>query len=288
MKKKNKKPDEGPSAERWMLSYADFMTLLMIFFVVMYAMSQVDQTKYNKLSQSLSIAMGGGKTIIGADNTSSVKDSVKTVDKPTESDQSEEQVKMEANKLKQLKKQVDSYLAANGLSQSVSSQIDERGLVVSLSNTLFFDTGKAEIKPEIQNTLMGIGKMINQMGNSIRVEGHTDNVPISNNEYASNWQLSCARAANVTQFLQNKVGIKPEKLTSVGYGEYRSVTDNSTDANRAKNRRVDIIIESNKFNSIERGNSTSSSTNSSQGTSQITTTDQQKVNQSQQIGRAHV
>ncbi|WP_406543326.1 flagellar motor protein MotB [Clostridium ljungdahlii] len=129
---------------------------------------------------------------------------------------------------------------------------------------------------------MGIGKMINQMGNSIRVEGHTDNVPISNNEYASNWQLSCARAANVTQFLQNKVGIKPEKLTSVGYGEYRSVTDNSTDANRAKNRRVDIIIESNKFNSIERGNSTSSSTNSSQGTSQITTTDQQKVNQSQQ------
>ncbi len=285
MKKKNKKPDQGPSAERWMLSYADFMTLLMIFFVVMYAMSQVDQTKYNMLSRSLSIAMGGGKTIVGAENTSSVKDSVKTVDKATESDESEEQIKMETNKLKQLKKQVDSYLTANGLSQNVSSQIDERGLVVSLNNTLFFDTGKAEIKPEIQSTLIGIGKMIKQMGNSIRIEGHTDNVPISDSTYASNWQLSCARAANVTQFLQDKVGIKPEKLTSVGYGEYRSVTDNSTDANKAKNRRVDIIIESSKFNNIEHGNSNStsgSSTSSSTNGSQITTTDQQKVNQSQQ------
>lgn len=277
MKKKNKKPEKGPSADRWMLSYADFMTLLMIFFVVMYAMSQVDQTKYKQLSRSLSIAMGGGKTIIGADNTSSVKDSVKTVDKPNESDESQEQVKMEANKLKQLKKQVDSYLAANGLSQSVSSQIDERGLVVSLNNTLFFDTGKAEIKTEIQNTLVGIGKMVKQMGNSVRVEGHTDNVPISNSEYASNWQLSCARAANVTQFLRDKVGIDPKKLTAVGYGEYRPVNDNSTETNRAKNRKVDIIIESNKFNNIEHGNSTSNSQ-----TSQVQTSDQQKVNQSDQ------
>lgn len=276
MKKKNKKPDEGPSAERWMLSYADFMTLLMIFFVVMYAMSQVDQTKYNQLSQSLSIAMGGGKTVIGADNTSSVKDNVKEIQDIQQQNQSQGEAKVEANNLKQLKKQVDQYLNKNGLSNGVSTKVDERGLVVSINNTLFFDTGKAEIKPDIQTKLIGIGKIVNQLGNSIRVEGHTDNVPISNSSYQSNWQLSTIRASNVTQFLQDKVGVNPEKLTSVGYGQYRPVDDNSTEANRAKNRRVDIIIESSKFNEIEHGSSNSSNTSQNQ----TQTLDQQKVQQS--------
>ncbi|MBP2032293.1 chemotaxis protein MotB [Clostridium algifaecis] len=276
MKKKNKKPDEGPSAERWMLSYADFMTLLMIFFVVMYAMSQVDQTKYNQLSQSLSIAMGGGKTVIGADNTSSVKDNVKEIQDIQQQNQSQGEAKVEANNLKQLKKQVDQYLNKNGLSNGVSTKVDERGLVVSINNTLFFDTGKAEIKPDIQTKLIGIGKIVNQLGNSIRVEGHTDNVPISNSSYQSNWQLSTIRASNVTQFLQDKVGVNPEKLTSVGYGQYRPVADNSTEANRAKNRRVDIIIESSKFNEIEHGSSNSSNTSQNQ----TQTLDQQKVQQS--------
>lgn len=276
MRRKNKKPDSGPSAERWMLSYADFMTLLMIFFVVMYAMSQVDQTKFNEVSQSLNIAMGGGKTLIGADNTSSVKDNVKKLEETQKQDQSEGQAKIESQNLQQLKQQVDEYLKQNGLSDSVSTKVDTRGLIVSINNTLFFDTGKAEIKPDIQTKLIGIGKIVNQLGNSIRVEGHTDNVPISNSSYQSNWQLSTIRASNVTQFLQDKVGVNPEKLTSVGYGQYRSVTDNSTEANKAKNRRVDIIIESSKFNNIEHGGDSNTSQN------QAGTVDQQKVQQSTQ------
>lgn len=241
---KRKKPEKKADGLRWMLTYSDLITLLMIFFIVMYSMSQVDQNKYKQISESLSIAMGGGKSIIGSDSTSSVKDNVKEIDTANTS-------VSEEKKLEQLKKEVDKYLEKNGLSNSVSTQVDERGLIVSINDTLFFDTGKAEIKPQIQAKLIGIGKIVNKLGNSIRIEGHTDNVPISNSQYSSNWQLSCIRAANVTQFLQSKVGISPSKLSAVGYGEYKPVIDNSTEAGRAKNRRVDIIIVNSKFDQIE-------------------------------------
>lgn len=259
--KKNKKQEEGPNSERWMLSYADFMTLLMIFFVVMYAMGQVDQSKYKELAMSLNIAMGGGKTIIGSDNTPSVKDTVKQVQDtdPSQDDQSETQIKLENKKLEELKKEVDSYLAASGLSQSASTQIDERGLVVSLNNSLFFDTGKADIRPQFQQQLIDLGKILNQLGNYIRIEGHTDNVPISNSQYSSNWELSCDRASNVTEFFIKNSGVQPERLSAIGYGEYRPVGDNSVEEGRAKNRRVDIVILNSKFNAVEQNSNNSSS-----------------------------
>ena len=137
------------------------------------------------------------------------------------------------------------------MKDSVNTQIDERGLVVSLNDTLFFDSGRAEIKPESQKKIIEIGKILNQLGNYMRVEGHTDNVPISNGEFSSNWKLSCARAANVTEFFISNCGIQPQKLSAVGYGEYRPIADNSTEEGRAKNRRVDIIIVNSKFNKIE-------------------------------------
>ncbi|WP_147566772.1 OmpA/MotB family protein [Clostridium tyrobutyricum] len=256
---KKRKKGKEPDGMRWMLTYSDLITLLMIFFIVMYSMSQVDQNKYKQLSQSLKVAMGGGKTIIGTENAPSVKDNVNQIDIP-ERDDGQTTSQTEQQKFQNLKKEVDQYLSKNGMSKSVSTSVDQRGLVVSINDTLFFDTGKADIKPNIKNKLIGIGKIVNQLGSAIRIEGHTDNVPISNGIYKSNWQLSSVRAANVTQFLQDKVGISPEKLTSVGYGQYRAITDNSTDVNKAKNRRVDIIIENSKFNDID-SNTTNSQNN---------------------------
>lgn len=241
---KKKKHEGHLNHERWLLSYADFITLLMILFVVMFAMSNIDKTKFKQLSQSMSVAMGGGKTIIAVDDAVPI-----TADKkPVETDlmPKDEQAKME-----ELKRQVDKYLEKNGMKGDVNTQIDERGLVVSLNDTLFFDTGRAEIKIESQKKLIEIGKILNQLNNYMRVEGHTDNVPISNYQFSSNWQLSCARAANVTELLIGNAGITPQKLSAVGYGEYRPIADNSTEVGRAKNRRVNIIIVSSKFDKIE-------------------------------------
>lgn len=241
---KKKKPEGHMNHERWLLSYSDFMTLLMILFVVMFAMSSVDQTKYKQLTESMRVAMGGGKTIIGNESAVSIKDKSSQVN-------TEIKAEDEESKLEQLKSQVDKYLEQNGMKGSVSTQIDERGLVVSINDTLFFDSGRAEMKTEPQKKLIEIGKMVNQLDNYIRVEGHTDNVPISNGQFSSNWQLSSARAANVTEFLIASCGIQPQKLSAVGYGEYRPILDNSTEEGRAKNRRVDIIIVNSKFNKIE-------------------------------------
>lgn len=241
---KKKKPEGHMNHERWLLSYSDFMTLLMILFVVLFAMSSVDQTKYKQLSESMKIAMGGGKSIVANQDAVSITENSKPLN-------TEIQPENEQSKLEKLQSQVDKYLEQNGMKGSVSTQIDERGLVVSINDTLFFDSGRAEIKTEPQKKLIEIGKIVNQLDNYIRVEGHTDNVPISNGQFSSNWQLSSARAANVTQFLITNSGIQPQKLSAVGYGEYRPILDNSTEEGRAKNRRVDIIIVNSKFNKIE-------------------------------------
>lgn len=241
---KKRKHEEHPNHERWLLSYSDFMTLLMILFVVLFAMSNVDKAKFKQLSDSLRVSMGGGKSIVAKEDGVPITDDTK----PIENDLTE---KAEQAKMEDLKRQVDKYLEKNGMKADVSTQVDERGLVVSLNDTLFFDTGRAEVKLESQKKLIEIAKILNQLNNYMRVEGHTDNVPIRNDQFSSNWQLSCARASNVTELLINSANIPPQKLSAVGYGEYRPIADNSTEDGKAKNRRVNIIIVSSKFDKIE-------------------------------------
>lgn len=243
---KKKKHEEHPNHERWLLSYSDFMTLLMILFVVMFAMSNIDKTKFKQLSQSMSVSMGGGKSIVAKEDAVPITQETK----PVQTDLTE---KDEQAKLEDLKKQVDKYLESNGMKSNVTTQIDERGLVVSLNDTLFFDSGRAEIKPDSQKKLIEIGRIMNQLNNYMRIEGHTDNVPIRSEQFSSNWQLSCIRAANVTELLISNCNIPPQKLYPAGYGEYRPVADNGTEEGKARNRRVDIIIINSKFNKMENG-----------------------------------
>lgn len=241
---KKKKQEGHGNSERWLLSYSDFMTLLMILFVVLYAMSNVDKAKFSQLAQSMNMAMGGGKSIIGNDSAISITEQSSPID-------AELQAKKEEAKMEDLKAKVDKYLEQNGMKSSATTQIDERGLVVSLTDTMFFDTGKAEVKPEAQTKLIDLGKILNGLNNYMRIEGHTDNQPIHTAEFSSNWQLSAVRAANVSELLTEKSGVPGAKLQSVGYGEYRPILDNSTEEGRARNRRVDIIIVNSKFNKME-------------------------------------
>jgi len=248
MKKHEEKEGNG---ERWLLTYSDLITLLMIFFVVMYASSTADTTKYKQLSRSLNAAFvsgGGGKSLIGDSSAISIADpSVKVIDTSTE-----DNAKAEENKMETIKKSVDKYLEQNGLSSSVSTKIDERGLEVSLNSTLLFDVGKADVKGESIQKLISIGKILNKVNNYVRIEGHTDSTPISNYEFSSNWQLSAIRATNVTELLISEAGINPQKISSVAYGEHRPVASNATAAGKARNRTVDIIILSSQFSKGEK------------------------------------
>jgi len=260
-----RREEKEPNGERWLLTYSDLITLLMIFFVVMYASSNADTTKYKQLSKSLNAAFegGSGNSIIGdgsgvsvLDSSGTTPDKLTVVENTTIENESAAKTAaatkaLEENKMGAIKENVDKYLRNNGLSASVSTKIDERGLAVSLNSTLLFDIGKANLKEASIKKLSSIGKMLNSVNNYIRIEGHTDSTPISNNEFSSNWQLSAIRATNVTELLITQSGINPKRISSVAYGENRPIATNNTPAGKAKNRTVDIIILSSQFSKTE-------------------------------------
>ena len=230
-------PEKPENHERWLLSYADFITLLMIFFIILYSMSAVDSKKYAQLAGSLNVSLNGGEGVL---NQSIVMENVKSND-----------ILEEKRKLEAVKKKIEEYLKANNLDKAVKLDLEERGLVISLKDTVLFDTGRAEILPDSMLKLIEIGNTLTSIDNYIRIEGHTDNIPINTRIYKSNWDLSVLRATNVVHLLINSSHIHPQRLSAIGYGEFRPLSDNSTPEGRSSNRRVDIVIIKNKYNETE-------------------------------------
>ena len=227
--------------ERWLLTYADLMNLLLILFIILYSMSQVNTEKFQQLSQSLSSAFGNGErpsVVQGGSSGNSLIDFPATMPSPVIPSKIEDQ-QMEA-----LGKEINGLVESEGLKGNVSVTMQERGIVVTINEKILFKSGSAIIEPKDQDTVVKIGKdILCKIPNKhIRVEGHTDNIPMKSAIYASNWELSAARAINVLKILVDKGGINPKMIRPVPNGEYSPLVPNTTDANRAKNRRVDIVI----------------------------------------------
>lgn len=240
-----KKRVEKENSERWLLTYSDLITLLMVFFVVLYSASNVNQKKYEKLANSMSSAFTGGSGIFEGGHD---------VDENNSNSEITPLVQNEEEKLQSIEGQVDNMIKELGLEDSVSTSMEERGLVISFNNSIFFDSAKANIKEDMKSKLISLSTILNKIDNYVRVEGHTDNIPIKNQYYNSNWQLSSIRASNVVEFLIAQGNISPDRLSAVGYGEYRPIDDNSSEEGRAKNRRVDILILNNKYDNMETNN----------------------------------
>lgn len=227
-----KREENHENNERWLLTYSDLITLLMIFFVVMYASSNLNAEKYKRMSDSFKDAFGGGKNVIGVEQGSLPSDKeLNVIDKPVEP----------KDELSDIKIQVDKMIKDSNLSGSMSTKVEERGLVISFADSMFFESGKANITQKMDKQLKDVYKILKGIKNYIRIEGHTDNVPINTSQFKSNWQLSAARAANVVECLA-KLGIPPDRLSAIGYGEYKPVATNENIDGRSKNRRVDIVI----------------------------------------------
>jgi chemotaxis protein MotB len=250
-------PEGHENSERWLISYADFITLLMVFFVVLYSMSQVDASKYEALASSLNSALSGGTGILehnqgvispDISGNSYNQSTSPPVDPKTEEDTEEVQ------SMEHVEQTLQTYFSDHDLNNLAVMDIDERGLVISLNDTVLFDLGSAEVKFASREALSQIGQALNTLDNYIRVEGHTDNLPIKTAQYASNWELSAARATNVVRILIDRAAVPPQKLSAVGYGEYKPVSDNATPQGREQNRRVDIILLSGRYNDLENNN----------------------------------
>lgn len=253
MRRRENEP-EKENNERWLLTYSDLITLLMVFFVIMYSMSTVNAQKFQALAQALNKAFTGGQSILQNGGQAS-KPSITqpTAPPPSTTKSSSRETNMnslqEDTTLQNIKNQLDKFAQENGLQTTMGSSIEERGLVISIEDTLLFQSGSANITPEARNLLSKIGSVLDKNPNFIRVEGNTDNLPIDTPQYPSNWELSTDRATNVVHILAQQ--ISPEKLSAIGYGQYRPIASNATAEGRAKNRRVDLVVLRSSLNDSE-------------------------------------
>jgi chemotaxis protein MotB len=218
----------------------------MIFFVVMYALSNVDAQKFKAVSEALSKSLGaGGGMVLNYPGSSAIQ----TPTMHNQADFARENEQME-NMVSDLRE----YIHKNNLDARISVANEERGVVVSFQDPVLFPSGSAEMVPSAASIIQGVGRIIVQSDNYVRVEGHTDNMPINNALFPSNWELSSARATRIVQVLIREIGFPPQRLSATAYGEYRPRAPNNSEPNRQLNRRVDIVVLRNKYKGAEYGN----------------------------------
>lgn len=245
-----RKPEEPPAgAPEWMATYSDLVTLLLCFFVLLYAMSNIDQAKFEALASSFAgnpkpIIEGGGAEGITEYLGSGIME-MPDVNRETEQEKADEAKRnREAQKeLQNMASDFKTYLAENNLQDKVAIELTDRYIKLNLPEDVLFDSASAELKPKALPILDVISDALTEYpGSDVEVEGHADNRPINTIQYKNNWYLSSARATEVTIYLVDKKGINPDRIVPVGYGEYKPVASNDTPEGRAKNRRVEISI----------------------------------------------
>ncbi len=244
---RRKKAHEHVNHERWLVSYADFITLLFAFFVVLYASAQVDNKKIQQVSAAiqggfsqLGAFAGGGTVMLPANETKAgVRPEPSNV---VDLAHGEKVAGGYSPDVTVLKHQLEQALGEEIKKHEIEMRVTPEGLVVSLREVGFFDSGDATLLVDGQNTLTRIATVLNEKGFHIRVEGHTDNMPIHTSQFKSNWELSTARATEVVSLLIEKHGFDPSQISAAGYSQYRPIASNDTEEGRKSNRRVDIVV----------------------------------------------
>lgn len=225
--------------DRWLVSYADFITLLFAFFVVMFATSQTDRSKTNKMQESLKRALGGGFTgILGGLEEDRGKGNAQL--KGPGGDKLVESRARLFEAMRVLHHQLDQEVSSGAIQLSMEA----RGLVISFHQAAYFPSGGDEIPAEALESLAQVAGIIRGLPNAVRFEGHTDPVPLrGNGRFRTNWDLSAGRAIAMMEALVDCCGLSTERFSVAGFAENQPVADNSTEEGRARNRRVDIVIE---------------------------------------------
>ncbi|MCW5964526.1 MAG: OmpA family protein [Bryobacterales bacterium] len=245
---RKRKPPEHPNHERWMVSYADFVTLLFAFFVVMYATARIDETAPERVSESVREALK--EDSFRALVTSFLEDAPARTGRNDSSGRGARRAtgdggKADAVLLQQFLPSMD-YLSrelANEIrDDQVSMRLTRRGLVISLRQAAFFPSGQDVIAPETYAAIGKVAQTIARLPNHVRLEGHTDSIPIHNGRFPSNWHLSTARAISMLELLTQRFQLPKEKFTVAGYADTIGVDTNETDQGRRRNRRVDIVL----------------------------------------------
>ena len=244
LKKKEHGEGEEGGGERWLLTYADMITLLLALFIILFAISTPNKVKYAQLARAMSGGFGGTSAVnvptVGAAGASNVTGTTQSKI-PAKSKSASPAAPAPMTKSEE--KTVKDIIKKAKMEQKVHVHMEARGLVITLlSDSANYSSGSAELRPQTLALLRQISGFLGHITNDIRVEGNTDNIPIATAEYPSNWELSSARAVVVTRFLVDQEHLDGRRLSAVGHGPFKPAVDNTTEAHRQLNRRVDIVV----------------------------------------------
>lgn len=236
MSHRRRKHRDRVSHDRWLVSYADFITLLFAFFVVMYSTAVVDKKKVGQMAVAIQSAFQqmGAFPPAGSANPETLKFSPAVPSPPLSAEENSD--------IANLQKELRQLLADEIAKGEVAVREGPDGLVISLREAGFFDSGSAGVKNGSETAVSHIAGLLARRPFRIRIEGHTDNIPIRTTQYPSNWELSTARATELVRLLIMRYGFAPESLSAAGFAEYHPIASNETPEGQAQNRRVDIVI----------------------------------------------
>ncbi|MDR1701658.1 MAG: OmpA family protein [Sporomusaceae bacterium] len=257
-RKPKKEFHEEHADETWLVPYSDILTLLLALFIVLFASSQIDQKKLDQMSESFSIAFGGQSFV---HDRQSAADPINTMPQisppniempdfrvvPVAAPVDERAYMRETAELIMAKRQLDAFIAANGLAQYLSTALTDEGLMIRIRETALFPSGSADLNQESRYLVEQLAEMLMPLTQQVTISGHTDNVPINTRTFPSNWELSSSRAVNFTRLtlLLGNTGdtpLLPARFRAIGYGEYRPIEPNDTPEGRAANRRVEVFV----------------------------------------------
>lgn len=257
MKLKDKKSKKG--APLWMVTYSDMVTLILVFFILLFSMSQIDAEKFRAVAESYQqrVIFDFFPSAIPLEQSINTDEKDDDSDFPSNDDVDENQGLEEEgsqegvtdedeqdkqDQLTNLLDEVEAYLQREGLSEVITANRTERGVVLILQERVLFETGRAELIDEAIPFLNKVGTLLENIDNFVKVEGHTDSRPINTFQFPSNWELSTARASSVIRYFIDDLQLDPARFQAVGYADTRPVAENNGPDNWQKNRRVEIVI----------------------------------------------
>lgn len=233
--------DEGAPA--WVMTFADLVTLLMVFFILLFAMGKIEEDKWKQIKASLKSALGTKETPEAGvrEGLDVIKDVDAQLD--TQTIHAVDEVgAMVAKEIEEIASDVEEFVYKNKLSGQVEVSSDQRGAIITISDVVLFPAGKSRMTYAGHSTIKQVFDLLKQFNYDVRIEGHTDNSPIHTERFPSNWELSASRAAEVARMLV-EAGFPPEKLSVVGFAEFQPKVPNSSTENRSKNRRIEIVYQ---------------------------------------------
>lgn len=235
-RKKKKHLHDEHMDESWLVPYADILTLLLALFIVLFASSSIDAGKFRELSTIFNQVFTSGTGVMDFPSPTEMRDS-ESIDDRRASGKSEQE------ELSAIQDRVDSYIEEQNLSEKLGTALTDEGLLVTIRDNVLFESGVAEVRSENVKIAREISELlVMDPPRSIVISGHTDNVPIRNAQFKSNWDLSVMRSVNFMKILLENDGLMPEMFSAKGFGEFKPVASNATAEGRAKNRRVEILI----------------------------------------------